>query len=72
MKDDLKFSPIDVLPVMSSRNGTSNNGTNGKVGKNGIGYVFNFVVGVWSLKERFEVRVLGLYLGFWNLGWGLS
>jgi len=70
MKDDLKSSPIDVLQVVSSRNGTGNNGTNGKVGK--MAYVFNFVVGVWSLKERFEVRILGLYLGFWSLGWGFE
>jgi len=29
MKDDLKFSPVNVLWVVSSRNGTGNNGTNG-------------------------------------------
>jgi len=35
MKDDLKSSPIDVLWVVSNRNGIGNNGTNGKVDKNG-------------------------------------
>jgi len=34
MEDGLKSSPIDVLWVVSSRNGTCNNGTNLKVGKN--------------------------------------
>jgi len=34
MKDDLKSSPIDGLWVVSSRNGTGNKGTNGKVSKN--------------------------------------
>jgi len=33
MKGDLKSSPIDVLWVVSSRNGTGNNGTKEKVGK---------------------------------------
>jgi len=32
MKGDLKFSPVNVLWVVSSRNGTGNNGTHGKVG----------------------------------------
>jgi len=69
MKDDLKSSPIDVLWVVSSRNGTGNNGTNGKVGK--MAHVLNIGMGVWSLKEGFEVRILGLYLRFWSLGVGV-
>jgi len=67
MKGDLKFSPVDVLWVVSSRNGAGNNGTNEKVDKNGIWFQY------WGLEfERgFEVRILGLYLGFWNLGVGV-
>jgi len=34
MKGDLKLSPVDVLWIVSSRNGTDNNNRNGKVGKN--------------------------------------
>jgi len=35
-KGDLKISPVNVLWVVSSRNGTGNNSTHGKlVGKNG-------------------------------------
>jgi len=33
MEVDMK-PPIDILRVVFSRNGTGNNGTNGKVGKN--------------------------------------
>jgi len=47
MKDYLKSSPIDVLWVVSSRNGTSNNGKNGKVGKNGTFLILGFENGVW-------------------------
>jgi len=36
-----------------------------------MAHVFNIEVGVWSLKEGFEVRILGLYLGFWSLGVGV-
>jgi len=50
MKDDLKFFPVGVLWVVSSRNGTSNNGTHRKVGKNGSCFQY-YRVGVWSLKE---------------------
>jgi len=35
MKGNLKLSPVDALWVVSSRNGIGNNGTNGKVSKNG-------------------------------------
>jgi len=35
VKGYLKSSLSDVLRVVSSRNNTSNNGTNGKVSKNG-------------------------------------
>jgi len=35
MKGYLKIFPVDVLLVVFSRNGTGNNGTNGKVSKNG-------------------------------------
>jgi len=34
-KSDLKYFPIDVLWVVSSKNGTGNKGTNEKLGKNG-------------------------------------
>jgi len=40
MKDDFKFSPVDVLWVVSSRNDTCNNGTNGKVGNNGTSFQY--------------------------------
>jgi len=33
-----------------------------------MAHVFNIGVGVWSLKEGFEVRILGLYWGLWSLG----
>jgi len=62
IKDNLKSSIIDVLRAVSSRNCSGNNGTNGKVGK--MAHVFNIGVGVWSLKEGFEVRILGLYMRF--------
>jgi len=35
IKGDVKFSSIDVLWVVSSRNDIGNNGTSGKVGQNG-------------------------------------
>jgi len=72
MKNDLKSSPIDILWVVFNRNSTGNNCTNGKVDKNGTCFQYwggdlefeRGVVGIWSLKEGFEVRILSLYLGF--------
>jgi len=29
-------------------------------------------MGAWSSKEGFEVRILGLYLGFWSLEVGVE
>jgi len=51
MKSDLKSFPIDVLCVVSTRNGTGNNDTNGKVGT-----IFIIRVVVWILEMEFEVR----------------
>jgi len=74
-KDDLKYFPIDVLWVVSSRNGTGNNGTNGKVGKSGT-CLFNIEVGGlkfkrWACGEDFGF-VLGVpEFGGGGLGWGL-
>jgi len=56
LKGDLKF----VLWVVSSRNGTGNNGTNGKVSKNGT--CFQYLGG----GLEFEKRVWG---GFWVCTW---
>jgi len=63
MKDDLKSSPIDVLWVVSNRNGIGNNGTNGKVDKNGTwlqywGGGLEFERGVWSEDFGFVLGVL--------------
>jgi len=52
MKVNLKFFPVDVLWVVSSRNGTGNNGTNGKVSKNVTCFEY------WSEGLEFE-------RGFW-------
>jgi len=46
IKSDLNFSPVDVLWVVSSRNGTGNNGTNGKVGKNRMFLILGWGFGV--------------------------
>jgi len=69
MKSNLKSSPVDVLWVVSSRNGTGNNSTNGKVSKKGTCFQYwggglEFERGVWG-------RILGLHLGFWSLGVGV-
>jgi len=53
MKDDLKFSSVDALWVVSGRNGIGNNGTNGKVSKNGTCFQYwggglAFERGVWG------------------------
>jgi len=48
IKDDLKSSPIDVLWVVFSRNGTGNNGKNRIVGK--IAHVFHY----WGGGLKFE------------------
>jgi len=38
-----------------------------------MAHVFNIGVGIWSLKEGFEVKILSLYLGFWSLRvWGFE
>jgi len=71
--------PVPILPettwfrfffqkaVVFSRIGTDKNSTNRKVGK--MAQVFsNIWVGVWSLKKKVKVHILGLYLGFWSLG----
>jgi len=52
MKDDLKFSPIDdALWVVSSGNGSGNNGTNGKVTKSGTCFQY------WGGGLEFERKV---------------
>jgi len=51
MKGDLKFFLVDVLWVASNRNGTGNNGTNGKVGKNGACFQY------WGGGLEFEREV---------------
>jgi len=55
---------------VSSRNGTGNNGRNGKVGKNGT--CLQYWGGGLEFEEGLEVRILGFYLGFWSLGWGFG
>jgi len=64
MKDDLKFSPIDdALWVVSSGNGSGNNGTNGKVTKSGTCFQYwggglEFERKVWGEDLRFVLGVL--------------
>jgi len=78
MKCNLKFFPVDVLWVVSSRNGTGNNGTNGKVSKTGtcfqyLGEGLEFERGVWEEDFGFALGILefgGGGLGFKN--WGLD
>jgi len=67
MKGNLKFFPFDVLWVVFSKNSTVNNGTNGKVSKNGTCFQY------WGGGLEFERRVwiLGLHLGFWSFGVGV-
>jgi len=36
-----------------------------------MAHIFNIGVGVWSLKEWFGGRILGLHLGFWSLEVGV-
>jgi len=69
MKNDLKFSPLDVLWVVSCRNGTGNNGTNRKVGKNStcfqyLGGGLEFERGVWGEDFGFVLGVLKFGGGF--------
>jgi len=61
MTGNLKLFPVDVLWVVSSRNGTGNNGTNGKVSKNGT--CFQHLGGGLEFEKRVWVRISGLRLG---------
>jgi len=66
VKGYLKSPLNDVLWVVSSRNDTGNNGTNGKVSENGT---FQYWGG--DLELGFEVKISGFNLGFWSLGVGV-
>jgi len=73
MKGNLKFSPVDVLWVMSSRNGTGNNGTDGKISKNGtcfpiLGWGLGFEREVWGEDFGFAFGILEF--GGWGFGLG--
>jgi len=80
MKGDLKFFPVGVLWVVSSRNDSGNNGTNGKVGKNGTFSILGLGFGVWK-RDRGEdfggctwgsgVTVWVQWLGAWCGGFGV-
>jgi len=76
MKNDLKFFPLYVLWVVSSRNDTGNNGTNGKVSKNSTfsqywGGGLEFERGVWGGDFGFVLRVLEFGGGGFDLGVGI-
>jgi len=51
---------------VSSKNGTDNNGTNGKVGKNATFSILGFGVGVWN--EGFRFGDLSLGFKGWEFG----
>jgi len=70
MKDDLKSSLIDVLWVVSSRNGTNNNGTNEKVGKTDTCFpILGWGFGVWKMGLRWGFWVCTGVCGVWGWSW---
>jgi len=57
IRSDLNFFPIDVLWGVSSKNGTGNEGTNEKLGKNGTFSVLGYkICMVWRFEfwENFD------------------
>jgi len=67
------FLQLMYCGLVSSRNGTGNNGTNGKVGKNSTCFQYwggglEFERGVWGENFGFVLEVLELGVGFWVRG----